>query len=114
MATYPPGVISFLYNVINDAEMNEKFRDNEYEVMEFFMLDDKLRQVFTDGGEKFKEHQREQKARKKAVGSSDPLSYKEVQQFAEDLFAEPLSREKLETIFAAIEKELKECFGRMW
>jgi hypothetical protein len=38
MTIMPPGTLSFLYNVMNDTEMNNNFRDDPYEVMEFFQL----------------------------------------------------------------------------
>jgi hypothetical protein len=38
MAIMPPGTLSFLYNVMNDTEMNQKFQNDPYEVMEFFQL----------------------------------------------------------------------------
>jgi hypothetical protein len=38
MAIMPTGTLAFLYNVMNDTEFNDKFREDPYEVMEFFQL----------------------------------------------------------------------------
>ena len=50
MTIMPPGTLSFLYNVMNDTEMNNNFRDDPYEVMEFFQLTTKQQQFIQKVG----------------------------------------------------------------
>ncbi len=50
MAVMPSGMLSFLYNVMNDTEMNQRFRDEPHEVMEFFELTDRQRKLIEDAG----------------------------------------------------------------
>ena|SRR2546425_8296333 len=51
MASVPPGLLSFLYHVMNDTEMNDKFREDPYEIMEFFKLTDDQRKTIYKAGE---------------------------------------------------------------
>src|ERR1044071_4951671 len=51
MASIPPGTLSFLYHVLHDPEMNERFRNDPYEVMEFFQLTDWQRHMIYDDGD---------------------------------------------------------------
>jgi hypothetical protein len=107
MATFPPGILSFLYNVMNDDEINEKFRQSEEsreDVMEFFMLKDPLRKIFRDASERFYK-------KKKSLGSVY-LSYDQAKQLAEAEFDE--YTEDVQTLFKALKEELKECYGRFW
>jgi len=52
MASIPAGMLSFLYNVMHDTEMNERFQYEPYGVMEFFQLNDEQRQLIGDAGKK--------------------------------------------------------------
>ncbi len=48
MAGVPAGMVSFLYNVINDAEFQERFgkdSEGEEEVMEFFQVPVRVKEV---------------------------------------------------------------------
>ena len=51
MASLPPGMLSFLYNVMHNTEINKEFRYEPYEVMEFFQLTDEQRELIGDAGE---------------------------------------------------------------
>jgi hypothetical protein len=107
MATYPPGILSFLYNVMNDAAINDQFRKDENsreEVMEFFMLKDPLRKIFRDASERFYR-------KKKSLGSAY-LSYDQAKQLAEAEFDE--YTDDVQALLKAVKEELKECYGRFW
>jgi hypothetical protein len=107
MATYPPGILSFLYNVMNDLEINEKFRDDKtrYDVMEFFMLNDELRQIFEDATKRFYD-------KKYKLGGRN-FSYEVVEEFAKEEFANYKDTD-VKTLLRAVEEELKRCYGRFW
>jgi hypothetical protein len=107
MAIYPPGILSFLYNVMNDTEMNEKFRNQEtrYDVMEFFMLNDELRRIFEDATKRFYD-------KKYKIGNRS-FSYEEVGEFAKEEFTNYKDTD-VKILLKAIEEELKQCYGRFW
>src|SRR5262245_28524687 len=68
MAFVPPGMLSFLYHVMNDTEMNDKFREDPYEVMEFFQLtDDQRRMIYAAGEELVRLRNTKEEERKKRI-----------------------------------------------
>src|SRR5947209_7894229 len=68
MASVPPGMLSFLYHVMNDTEMNDKFREDPYEVMEFFKLTDDQRKTIYKAGEGLVQlRRRREKLRKEEI-----------------------------------------------
>ncbi len=48
MAGVPEGVLSFIYHVTYDVEFNERFNKDEEEVMEFFQIPLRLKEVIRE------------------------------------------------------------------
>ena len=107
MAAYPPGMLSFLYNVLHDVEINEKFRYDEDEVMEYFDLTDDQRRIIKRAG-KLLIDEREEAAR----DGRKMLTYKETLDIAKREFRE--WDEEVEELMQAVQEELEKGYGRFW
>ena len=111
MAIHPPGMLSFLYNVMNDHEMNKNFRKNPFIVMEYFQLPDMDRSIIYNMGLPLaalrKERQEETRIN---MELTRPVRDAEAQELLERNRFQP----DMDRILGAVKEELKAGYGRFW
>ncbi len=108
MGEVPTGLVSFLYNVMNNIEFNEKFRKSEQDrerLMDFFQLSPKVKDVVRQISQN--ELKRE-KARAKRKANNRKAAD---QEYGE---REVINEKQLEVVFAALGPELQENYRRTW
>lgn len=132
MDAVPPGMISFLYNVMYDPEMNANFRKDPYKVMEFFQLSDEQQQLVQSAGMDILElrlqkeaalAEQQEEAQKKGAAAAvravkflkDTVPMAQIQEVVEKTHARSAFKKQLnELVLAAVAEELKKGHGHFW
>jgi hypothetical protein len=118
MAGVPEGVLSFIYHVTYDVEFNERFNKDEEEVMEFFQIPLRLKEVIREISETerkksddLKKLRNEAKKKKATRELSDRLTQEE-EAFMKRNVVPPAA---MKIVLEAIQKELNGgVYRRFW
>ena len=116
MAVYPPGVLSFLYNLVHNSEVTKEFRNDPTEVLDYFRVPAQYYRPIHNIGEavrKVKAARMQQVASKTTTQQPIqlPVSKNDVEPYVPD----KNERDRLlEGLRNTVKKELELGYGRFW